>query len=159
MDQMLVVLTFAVAIGSGVMGGFFFAFSVVVMAALARRPAAEGMAAMQAVNVLVLNPLFFAFFFGTGAICLVLAAMAVAGSSPFNGLLVVIASLAYLLGGIGITMARHVPLNNALAVADPQSPAGAALWTRYLVSWAQWNHLRTVACIVAAVAFTLCLYR
>lgn len=159
MDQILVVLAFAAAIGSGVMGGFFFAFSVVVMASLARRPATEGMAAMQAINVVVLNPLFFAFFFGTGAICLVLAAMTTVGSSPLNGWLIVIASFAYVAGCIGVTMARNVPLNNALAVADPQSPAGAALWSRYLVTWTQWNHLRTVACIVAAAAFTLGLYR
>lgn len=159
MDQTLIVLGFAAAIGSGVMGGFFFAFSTVVMASLARRPAPEGMATMQAINVVVLNALFFSFFFGTAAICLVLTAMAIAGSSPLNAGLTVLGSLAYLVGGIGVTMARNVPLNNALAVADAQSPAGAALWSRYLMTWTQWNHLRTVACIVAAVAFTFSLHR
>lgn len=159
MDQTLIVLGFAAAIGSGVMGGFFFAFSVVVMASLARLPAHEGMAAMQAINVVVLNALFFSVFFGIAAICLVLTAMSIAGPSPLNAALIVIGSLAYLLGCIGVTMARNVPLNNALAVADPQSAAGTALWSRYLVTWTQWNHLRTAACIVAAVAFTLALYR
>ena len=159
MNQTLIVLGFAAAIGSGVMGGFFLAFSIVVMASLARRPAPEGMATMQAINAVVLNALFFSFFFGTAAICLVLTAMAIAGSSPLNAALTVLGSLAYLVGCIGVTVARNVPLNNALAIADPQSPAGAALWSRYLVAWTQWNHLRTAACMVAAVAFTLCLYR
>ena len=42
------------------------------MKALARLPSAQGIAAMQSINVVVLNPLFFAVFFGTAAICVVL---------------------------------------------------------------------------------------
>ena len=51
-------LAFAAARGSGVVGGVFFAFSSFVMAALARRPAHEGIAAMQSINVVVLNRSF-----------------------------------------------------------------------------------------------------
>ena len=38
----------------------------------------------------------------------------------------------------------HVPLNNALAAADPASHEAASLWARYLTDWTLWNHLRTV---------------
>ena len=54
------------------MAGYFFAFSATVMRALERQPAAPGIAAMQAINVVVLNPLFLGTFFGTAILSLVL---------------------------------------------------------------------------------------
>ncbi len=43
-------LTFAAAIGSGLMAGLFFVFSVTVMTALGKLPAPAGIAAMQSIN-------------------------------------------------------------------------------------------------------------
>jgi uncharacterized membrane protein len=51
------------ALGTGLMAGLFFAFSVSVMRALASRPAAEGIAAMQAISRAILNPVFLVVFF------------------------------------------------------------------------------------------------
>jgi uncharacterized membrane protein len=60
------------------------------MKALARVPSAEGMAAMQSINVVVLNPPFLGAFMGTAAISLVDAVLAVNGwetpSAPFRNL-------------------------------------------------------------------------
>ena len=56
------------AVGSGLIGGVFFAFSTFIMQALARMPAAQGIAAMQHINVTVLNPWFLGVFMGTGLI-------------------------------------------------------------------------------------------
>jgi len=53
--KLLPTLVFLAAIGSGVVGGVFFAFSNFVMAALAHLAPAEGIHAMQAINVTVLN--------------------------------------------------------------------------------------------------------
>jgi uncharacterized membrane protein len=47
-----------------------------------------------------------------------------------------------------------VPRNNALAAVSPQSAEAAALWTDYLSSWTTWNHVRTVASLVAALLLT-----
>jgi uncharacterized membrane protein len=81
---LLVVLTFLSALGSGLIAGVFFAFSAFVMTALGRLPPDQGMAAMQSINVAVLNPWFFAAFFGTAALCAVLAiaSLSSAGASP-----------------------------------------------------------------------------
>jgi uncharacterized membrane protein len=65
------------SLGCGLNGGFFFAFSVVVMRALAERPAAEGIAVMQCINVVVLNRWFLGIFFGTGVLCLAAIILAV----------------------------------------------------------------------------------
>jgi uncharacterized membrane protein len=157
LEGILTGLTFAAAIGCGVVGGIFFAFSTFVMAALRRLPAEQGIAAMNAINVTVLNPLFFLAFFGTGAVCLALVAGAWFSPDAASGRLILIASLVYLVGCIGVTMVFNVPLNNALAAARADTPAGAALWQRYLTAWTNWNHVRTVAPIVSAALLTAAL--
>jgi hypothetical protein len=72
-------LIFLAALGSGVMTGLYFAFSAFIMTAFGRLPAAGGIAAMNAINVAILNPLFFAVFFGTAAVSVVLAIVALTG--------------------------------------------------------------------------------
>jgi uncharacterized membrane protein len=54
-DRLLFALTLFSALGCGLIGGVFFAFPSFVMNALARLPAAQGIAAMQSINVVVIN--------------------------------------------------------------------------------------------------------
>ena len=61
------VLTLIWAVGAGLVASIFFAFSTFVMKALNRLPPAQGIAAMQFINVTVINPLFMTAFFGTRA--------------------------------------------------------------------------------------------
>jgi uncharacterized membrane protein len=72
MSDLKSILIVVSALGSGLVGGIFFAFSNFVMKALARVPPAQGVAAMQSINVVVLNRWFFAVFFGTAVCCLAL---------------------------------------------------------------------------------------
>jgi uncharacterized membrane protein len=58
MDGFLFALTLFAALGCGVVAGVFFAFSAFVMRALARLPAQQGIAAMQAINVAAVTPVF-----------------------------------------------------------------------------------------------------
>lgn len=55
----------AALIGSALIGGAFFAFSSFVMKALARLPFTEGIATMQSINIVVINPLFLGTFLVT----------------------------------------------------------------------------------------------
>jgi uncharacterized membrane protein len=71
-DGLLFTFTFMGVLGCGLMAGLFFAFSVSVMKALARLPSGAGMAAMQSINVAIINPVFLAAFFGTAAACVFL---------------------------------------------------------------------------------------
>jgi uncharacterized membrane protein len=156
-QQIIFVLTFIAAIGCGVVAGIFFAFSSFVMAALGRIPAAQGVAAMQSINITVINPGFMLALFGTALLCLALAVMAFFSWAQPGSALIVAASLLYLLGCIGVTMTRNVPLNDLLAAAQPDAPETHALWSRYLREWTRWNHVRTVAPAASAVLFTLAL--
>jgi uncharacterized membrane protein len=159
MNNPIYVLTFVAALGSGLVAGIFFAFSNFVMKALARVPAAQGIAAMQSINVVVLNRWFFAVFFGTAVCCLALAISSfVRWQKPGAGYLLV-GSLLYLIGAILVTIACNVPLNDALAAVDPSSADAGRVWANYLKNWTTWNHVRTIASLAAAASFTVALCR
>ena len=81
MDDTLFALTLVAALGSGLVAGAFFAFSTFVMGALARLPAPQGIAAMQSINIVVINPWFMTAMFGTG---LAAVALAVAAAIEWN---------------------------------------------------------------------------
>ncbi|TGQ93196.1 DUF1772 domain-containing protein [Mesorhizobium sp. M8A.F.Ca.ET.208.01.1.1] len=153
MAKLLPSLTFIAALGAGVVGGVFFAFSNFVMPAFARLPAAGGIAAMNSINVTVITPMFMTALFGTGLICLVLVAGAIIGWSQPGSLWLLAGALIYLVGNPIVTMVFNVPLNDALAAVDPASSNGAAVWSDFLRDWVMWNHVRTVTAIVAMASF------
>jgi uncharacterized membrane protein len=64
------ILILGSALGSGLIAGAFFAFSSFVMGALGKLPASQGIAAMQSINVVVINPIFLGVLFGTAALAL-----------------------------------------------------------------------------------------
>ena len=150
-------LTFAAAIGSGLVAGIFFAFSTFVMAALGRIPPEQGISAMQSINITVLNPIFFLAFLGTAVLCLALVVAAWFNWQQPGSALILGASALYLVGCFGVTMFANVPLNDALAAAQPGTTDAAALWARYLDVWTAWNHVRTAAPVAAAILFTIAL--
>ncbi len=151
-DLLLFALTLVSALGCGLMAGAFFAFSAFVMKALARLPPAQGIAAMQSINVAAVAPAFMGAFFGTAALCVVIAVAALSmWGEPGAGWLLA-GGLLYLVGVVAVTMAFNVPRNNALAAAAPDSVGGASFWVRYVAGWTAWNHVRAAASLAAAAA-------
>lgn len=155
MDKLLFILALLAALGSGLIAGAFFIFSVAVMRSFERLPASEGIAAMQTINVVILNPVFLGVFAGTA---LISAAVAVLGLTRFSepgSKFLIAGALLYIVGCFAVTMALNVPLNNALAAADPASPAGHDVWKNYLTDWTFWNHVRTIASLAGMAAFVI----
>lgn len=150
-------LTMIAALGCGLMAGTFFAFSAFVMAALGRLPPEQGVAAMQSIDITVLNPVFFAAFFGTAILCVALAAVALLWWQGDGSLYLIVGSVLYLAGCILVTMLRNVPLNNRLAGLAPESAEAATFWAHYLSHWTAWNHVRTVAPLAALALFIMAL--
>ncbi|MBW4655978.1 MAG: DUF1772 domain-containing protein [Kaiparowitsia implicata GSE-PSE-MK54-09C] len=156
-DTGLFALKLCTALGCGLVAGVFFAFSTFVMKALGQQPPAQGIAAMQSINLTVINPWFMGVLFGTAGACLVWAIAAGVNSQQPGARWMLLGSLLYLLGSIGVTLAFNVPLNDALATVTPDSPAGVTLWAKYLTHWTLWNHVRTIAALGAATLLTLAL--
>jgi uncharacterized membrane protein len=146
--EMLIVCT---AIACAAMGGVFFAFSTFVMQALRRLPPAQGVAAMQSINVTAVTPIFMTVLFGTAAASVMVGLRALLDRHGPTSSYLIAGSLSYLIGTIGVTIALNVPLNNALAAVDPSSGDAARLWMKYARSWTAWNHVRTASGLIAAV--------
>jgi uncharacterized membrane protein len=152
-EQAVFYATFAAAVGSGLVAGIFYAFSSFVVGALGRVPAAHGIGAMQAINIVVINRSFMLAFFGTAILCLALLAASYLRWNDGSGKLLLLGSLLYLIGTIGVTMVFNVPLNDALAAAKPETAEAATLWAHYLERWTMWNTVRTVAPTAAMILF------
>lgn len=153
MTALVPAIAFAAVIGSGLMAGLFFIFSVCIMQALSRLPPEEGVAAMNAINVVIQNPLFLTAFLGTGVLGLILVAAAFLSGGQ-GAYLLAAGGLSYLVGTLAVTIVFNVPLNDALAAARGQ--AAVELWQqRYLTVWLWWNHVRTLSSTGALALFVL----
>lgn len=141
-------LILAGAVGSGLMAGLFFAFSISVLPALARMPPAVALEVMQRVNVAIINPVFLGVFLGTGAVAVVSvwAALVVPGHAWLLA-----AGVTYLAGVVGVTMAANVPLNNALARASVADAVTS--WPAFVGPWERWNRVRLALAIASLVGF------
>jgi len=154
---MLTSLPLLVCLGAGLVGGVFFAFSSFVMKALGELPAEHGVAAMQRINVVVLNPYFLGVFVGTAVLALVCI---LAGFFPWGttrSALLLGAGASYLVGSFGVTAAFNVPRNERLAKLDPDSASARDYWPMYRREWLFWNHVRTAASLVSAALAALAL--
>lgn len=151
-------LTVACAVGAGLVAGVYFAFSTFVMRGLRDVPAPVGMSAMQSINRAAPNPLFVVALIGTGLGCIVLGIVAgTRWSDPaapwaLGGAALYVTSLV-------LTVAYHIPRNDALGRVDPTAPGAAERWQQYLAAWVPWNHVRTVTSLAGAVALTIALVR
>ena len=160
MLQMLITgLLWFSAIGCGLLAGLYFAFSAFIMTALDRIGQASGIAVMNAINVTIVQSLFMPIFLGTTAASAALAVIGLLRWSEPGAMAMVTGGVLYVLGMFIVTMIFNVPLNNALAVADPASQEAASLWARYLTDWTLWNHVRTISSTAACALFIAAIAR
>ena len=153
MSALASIVATAVLLGCALMAGVFFAFSSFVMKALARAPAAQGIAVMQTVNIVVLNPSFLLAFMGTAVLSLALGVLALSNWDDPTAPFFLAGAICYLAGTFLVTMGGNVPLNDRLAAVTANDDAARAVWSHYLKRWTQWNHVRTAA---ATAAVLLC---
>jgi len=157
-DRMQNILILISALGCGLIAGVFFGFSSFIMGALGKLPPSQGIAAMQSINVVVINPIFLGVLFGTAALALFLGIWAIRDLSDPRAIWILAGVGLYVIGTVVVTMVFNVPLNNSLAAVDPASGAGAAVWADYLRTWTNWNHVRTLAALAASGAFIFALF-
>jgi uncharacterized membrane protein len=149
--------TLASALGSGLIAGVFFAFSSFVMPALARLPAAQGIASMQSINVVVLNRSFLSVFAGTAGLCLILAVLSLLSWSASGSKLRLVGSALYVIGTFWVTMACNVPMNEALDKVSPDSAQALQAWSTFVPRWTTFNSVRAAAALAATTLLILSL--
>ncbi|MGW1723842.1 anthrone oxygenase family protein [Streptomyces sp. NPDC002306] len=152
----LVLATLGV-LGSAVMAGVFFAFSVLVMRGLAALPPAQGVAAMKAVNSSAMTAAFMIVFLGVAALCVVIAVVTFVLWPDDGTVELLLGSALYLVGSFGVTVAANVPRNDQLAKLEAGTPEAGTYWPVYVREWTRWNHVRALASAAAAVVYLLAL--
>lgn len=157
MSGMIFHTTALAMLGAGLLAGFLFAFSNVVMPSLARQDVAAAIRTMQTINVVVENGLFAILLGGTTLLAIALGGFAIANLAAAGAPLLLAGSAAYLLIGVGVTGAVNVPMNRRLARVDPDGAQGAEEWHRFEKRWVLWNHIRTLGSALACLAYGIAL--
>lgn len=131
----------------GAIFGFFFAWQCSTVIGLNRVEPDVAIRAMQAMNASVRNMAFGAAFFGTPVVLALFAVLMLVLAERGRALLLAGAFLVHLGGVIAVTATINVPLNQLLALVDPQAdPAQAAqAWADYAGPWLRGNLWRTLA--------------
>ena len=137
--------------GSAVAGGFYLAFSAVVMPALRRQPVQDAVEAMVSINEKAVRPPFMILFFGTAAACG--AVLAIQATDPLAQSPIRVAGAAAYLAGWASTILVNVPLNNRLS----KSGGGRSdrEWHSYQQSWNPANHVRAALSVAGAVGLLI----
>jgi len=155
-DVVTVVVAMVGLVLTGAGAGVFFTFSNSIMPGLDAVRAEQAVAAMNSINVKIINPLFLAAFLGPPVVAALTGVLLLGDADTDAGgaaLLFFAAAVVYVLGAIVPTAAVNVPLNNALAAAPV--PTGEAevtrVWTDYSTRWTRWNHWRAVGSLAALV--------
>ncbi len=138
--------------------GFFYAWTCSTMWGLDTADPHVAIEAMRAMNASVRNAVFAPVFFGTPAV-LAVAALS-AHRAGARGRWFGAAALLYLIGGLGLTMAVNVPMNETLATAPvPESrDAAQQMWDTYSQPWQVANAARTAVSGLALVLAATGLY-
>lgn len=157
MNGLLFPATALAMLGTGLFGGFLFAFSNVVMPSLARQEPPAAIRTMQTINIVVGNGLFGILLVGTTMLAVALGGFAIANIATAGAPLLLAGSAAYLLVGIGVTGAVNVPMNQRLERVDSLGHQATEAWHGFVGRWVVWNHVRTVASALAALAYGLAL--
>lgn len=143
------VLRFLCTIWVGVMAGFFFAFTTLVMPGLEMTEPLAAMDAMQSINDAVRNALFALGFFGSMVLCVAVILVSLIRRGGFPSWAALAGAVVFIVGVFGVTVGFNVPLNETLATLDPTLPENAPAMTAYIEDWTFWNDVRTIANVLA----------
>jgi uncharacterized membrane protein len=156
-ERVFTIFHFLAALGTGLIAGTFFGFSTFIMRALERLPPPQGIAAMQFINITVLNPLFMGALFGTGMLCLAITGRSLQTWNEPQSILFLAASICYLLALV-VTVAFNVPLNDALANFNSAGAEALSFWNHYVQNWTRWNHVRGLFSFASTALFIRALW-
>lgn len=153
MTTILLIITATV---TALIAGLFYAYSCSVVLGLGKLSDSEYLKSMQSINREILNPVFFLSFMGT-AFLLPISTFLYRGQNLVF-ILLLMATLAYLIGVFGVTMFGNVPLNDHLDKFDIVNSSAEAIKemrNNFERKWNFLNNIRTVFSVITIV-LTVC---
>lgn len=129
--------------------GLMFGFLIAVNPALGALPDRDYLAAMKSINQKIQNPFFMLTFIGPVILLPLATYQAGTGSTAFWLLLA--ASVLFIVGGVVVTIAANIPLNQRLDGTDLDTADAAQVRAWFEKPWNAWHLVRTLAGIAAVV--------
>ena len=153
MNEAIFTFTDAVTVATGLMAGVYFVYAIAIMPGLRHLDDAGFVAAFQATDRAIINPIFLVAFFAPTALCGI-CAFTERGEPGYRWIVTALVLNAAI---VAVTMAISVPLNDALKargdVAGPDATAARQAFSEG--RWVAWNWFRTVANVAALICLTL----
>lgn len=153
MTTILLIITATV---TALIAGLFYAYSCSVVLGLGKLSDSEYLKSMQSINREILNPVFFLSFMGTAFLLPISTFLYREQNLVF--ILLLMATLAYLIGVFGVTMSGNVPLNDQLDKFDIVNSSAEAIKemrNNFERKWNFLNNIRTVFSVITIV-LTVC---
>ncbi|MGM1029377.1 MAG: DUF1772 domain-containing protein [Actinomycetota bacterium] len=152
-----IVLLALATIAAGLTAGAFFLYANAIMPGLRRVDDRAFVAAFQAVDRAIVNPVFLGGCFVGTLVLAIASALANLSADARTTLGWIVAAGVLHLGVMAITVGVHVPRNDALkAAGEPGAIDVAAVRAAFDERrWVAWNHVRVVLSIGALACFAL----
>lgn len=135
-------------VSTGLTAGLFYGWSVSVIPGLTRISDEAYISTMQNINRAIINPGFIVPFMGIPVVLAGASVVHFRSGDTRRGWLLAGAAATYVVGVLGVTGTRNVPLNDALDAFDLRSATSVAIAERrssYETPWNRWHHLRAAA--------------
>ncbi len=147
-------ILFGAVVLTGLSAGLFYAWSVSVIPGTQKIADTTYLETMQSINRAILNPAFFFIFFGS-VLFLSLSSIYQFHSGKVTFWLLLISSITYLIGTVGVTALGNVPLNDQLDLLKlgEMSSDKLAEFRKFYES--NWNQLHVVRTVCAVISFLL----
>jgi len=140
---------------SGLMAGLFYSWSISVTPGLAKINDLSYLQAFQSMNRAILNPLFFIVFFGLVVLLPVLSYLSFQTSIGNQFWYLILATILYFVGIIGVTIVGNIPLNNALETLQIESMTPEQMDEFRKGFESKWNRLNLIRAISSSLTFLL----
>jgi uncharacterized membrane protein len=149
------IMLFVTAICSALMAGLFYSYTCSVTLGLKLLPNAEYIAAMQAINKAIQNPLFFVCFFGILFLLPICTYVHFTKPISIQFWLMLLATIIYFTGVFATTIFGNIPLNNALEKFSLLNASADAIGLQRSLFEAKWNTLNTIRTISSIASLAL----
>lgn len=140
---------------TALIAGLFYSWSISVTPGLGRLPDASYVSAFQACNRAILNPMFLTCFLGAAVLLPLSTYLHYTPAPSARFWLLLAASVLYLAGVLGVTMAGNVPMNEALDKFDVQHASAEAIAQVRKQFENRWNNLNTIRTIASTLSVVL----
>lgn len=142
-------------ISTGLMAGMFFAWSFSVNNGLSNLGDVLFIKTFQSMNKSIQNPIFSMIFLGSAFLIPWSLYLNNDDTSSFTFLCLLVATVVYLTGSVGVTFFANLPLNKTLDGFDSDTATSEVIFKKRRIFERKWNILNTIRTIASLLAFVL----